>query len=810
MPESDFNPIDDVLGRDETRQLLVLCTRLEDGVITGEERVQLNRLLQRSHAARKLYLRHIGLRRMLENVAGRQQHCETEKLRRYVESADSGDDVQREVVAQPASRHASISRQGSRRYVALAAIAASLLLVVSLGVFWKTARPGGPINGVPKPPVVADGRADDTVVPVVKVPAARLNYVSSTAFWKNGGQQRGEVAFAEGDVIDLLAGEVELVYASGSRLLLLAPANFVVDREGGTLQRGGFVASITEAGHGFTVQLPHGKVVDLGTEFGVAIDDFGVAEVNVFEGKVEAFTRRGQQANQKIELTAGNGLQWSDNDLIPLQADINRFASVVMGRNLGEGPDSRSQSVVDRFRDSSLDAGKWQSLGNVQPTSDGLLMTGGAGEENPPYLISAAEFDSALGPVTMTCDLRFLKVDLQGPTAFSVLTRSVDERGIALPPWQGVLASCTRCSFGLESSRDGGSLQAGVKLESDRELSNISWSGFATPQPGTPYRMIVRDDGVNLSFTVFRRDQPSERKNVTVRSLFRGQANHLALEGPRLGQALVERIEISQDVSSTLLATYSDFSSMVFDERKQHDRRMKLLASLSPDGMPILQDDFEQEELDHNRWSVLGDVKVVDGRVQLGLPNDEQHIDTWKQRPYLLTSKRLDPRDGELTIVGTVSFADNFLAGYGGSFAVMTRADNQHGEGPGWENSILQRGVRANFWPAAWDTQHTLEIHEKPTANTITLLATKGLEVDPETRSYLFRVVDDGKQVTLTIIDPRRPEDQKTLATSQTELAQHGFVGFEGCWGSPVLLDDIRIFQTPKPRLEGEQPTDHE
>lgn len=804
MPESDYNPTDDVLGRDETRQLLVMCTRLEDGVITGEEQVELNRLLQRSQVARKLYLRHIGLRRMLEDVAGRQQHCETEKLRRHVESAGSENDIQPEVVAQPASRQASISGRGSRRYVALAAIAASLLLVASLGVYWRTAGPGGPVARVPKSPPATDGPADDAAARVAKAPVARLNYVSSTAFWKNGGQQGNEVTFAEGDAIDLLAGEVELVYASGSRLLLLAPANFVVEREGGTLQRGGFVASITDAGHGFTVQLPHGKVVDLGTEFGVAIDDFGVAEVNVFEGKVEAFPKRGQQSNQKIELTAGNGLQWSDNDFIPLHADINRFASVVMGRQLGYGPDSGNLSVVDRFRELSLDASRWQSLGNVQPTSEGLVMTGGAGEENPSYLISAAEYDPALGPVTMTCDLRFLQVDPQGPTAFSVLTRSVDERGIALPPWQGVLASCTRCSFGLESSRDAGSLQAGVKLESDRELSNISWSGFSTPQPGTPYRMIVRDDGVNLSFTVFRRDQPSEQKNVTVRSLFRGQANHLALEGPRLGQVLVERVEIQQDVSSTPLASYSDFSSLVFDDRKQQDRRRKLLASLSPDGMPILQDDFEQDELDQSRWSILGDVQVVDGRVQLGLPNDEQHIDTWKQRPYLLTSNRLDPRDGKLTIIGSVAFADNFLAGYGGSFAVMTRADNQHGEGPGWENSILQRGVRANFWPAAWDTQHTLEIHEKPNVNTITLLATKGLEVDPETRSYLFRVVDDGKQVTLTIVDPRRPEDLKTVVTAETTLAQQGFIGFEGCWGSPVVLDDIRIFQTPNPRLEVE------
>lgn len=809
MPESDQNSSPDTLSREELRQLQVLCASLEDGLITGDEQAQLNGLLHRSQAARKIYLRHVGLRQMLEAAAGRQQRCETEKLRRHVHLATVEHDLQAEASRRPAVDVALHNRPASRTQYALLAVAASLLFVAAVGIHWNTTKSGDRIASEQGQSVPGKGDLTPTPSLADKAPVARLSYVSSSTVWKQGSKSKVKESFTEGSVIELLAGQVELVYSSGSRLLLLAPASFSVGAEGGTLQRGGLVASVTEAGHGFTVELPTGKVVDLGTEFGVAVDDFGVAEVNVFQGKVEAFPKRGQ-ADQKIELTAGNGLQWSENDLVPLHADLNRFASTVAGRNLDFGANDASRSIVDRFRDTQLDANTWTSLGEVEPTREGLLITGSGSDDLPVYLISAAQFDPADGPVTLACDLRFLEVNPQGSTSISVLTRSVNERGIALPPWQGVLASCTRCSFSLESPGNVGSLQAGVKLESDRELSSISWSGFSTPQPGTPYRMIVRDDGVNLSFTVFRRDEPSERKNVIVRSLFRGQANHVALEGPRLGQLLVERVEITQDVSSAPLANYSDFSSLVFDDHKQHERRMKLLADMAPEGMPILQDNFEGDKIDPSRWSVVGDVKVVDGRVQLGLPNAEEHIDTWKHRPYLLTRQQLDPREGQLTIVGTVSFAENFLSGYGGSFAVMTRAANQLGEGPGWEYSILRRGVRTNFWPAAWDTQHTLEIHEKPTPNTITLLATKGLEVDPEARSYLFRVVDDGERVTLTIVDPRRPEDQMTVSTTETTLAQQGFVGFESCWGSPVMLDDIRIFQAAEPPSESQQSSDHE
>ena len=185
--------------------------------------------------------------------------------------------------------------------------------------------------------------------------------------------------------------------------------------------------------------------------------------------------------------------------------------------------------------------------------------------------------------------------------------------------------------------------------------------------------------------------------------------------------------------------------------------------------------------------------------MQLGEPNAEQHIDTWKPRPCLLTRQRLDPHVGALTIVGRISFADNFLAGYCGSFAVMTRADDVRGDGPGWENSVLRRGVRATLWPAAWDSKHSLEIHEKPSPNTVTLLATQGLQVDPQARSYLFRMVDDGRSVTLTIIDPTQPDVLMSVSAASTLAANVGRVGFESCWGSPVTLDDVRIYQdTPE------------
>ena len=363
------------------------------------------------------------------------------------------------------------------------------------------------------------------------------------------------------------------------------------------------MASVTEAGHGFTIETPNGKVVDLGTEFGVTVDDLGVSEVSVFQGKVEAFPSGKRLHSGEIELTKGRGLQWDQDNLIPLDADLHRFAASALGHSTGRGHSDVGPLLVDQFRSGSIDPKKWKTLGSVQPSIEGVRLHGDDDSIKRPYLISVEQFNPSRGAVTVTCDFRFLEVAPAAPPSLSILMRSTDERGIALPPWRGTLASCARCSFGSESGKGSGVLQAGVKLESNRELSTISLSDFHPPSPDTPYRVVMRDDGVNVSFTLSLRDDPSTSKTVRCRSLFRGQANFVALEGSCLGTTLIERVEVAQDLSAEPLSTYSDFAERVFNSRKLYEAEQRLLTALAPnDGELILQDDFESGSLDEDRW----------------------------------------------------------------------------------------------------------------------------------------------------------------------------------------------------------------
>lgn len=338
-----------------------------------------------------------------------------------------------------------------------------------------------------------------------------------------------------------------------------------------------------------------------------------------------------------------------------------------------------------------------------------------------------------------------------------------------------------------------------MKLDRNCPISNIQWRGFDRLEKGMPYRLVMTDDGINVAFTVSLRDNLSINKTVTCRSLFRGKENFVVLEGPVAGSVAVDRVQIYRNTTSTLAR--STARENINTPHKTIDRESvgDVLASLAPhDGTLIIHDDFEQDTLNEALWRTLDEVAIVGGRVRLGKTNSEEHINTYSSRPYLLTREQFAPADGTLTILGTVEFETNFLNEYGGSFAVMTRAADQRGNGPGWEYSVLRHGVRSNFWPAAWGQQHSLEVHEKPSPTSLSLLVAEGLEINPESREYYFKVFDDGENVALTIQDVQDASISKTVSVKTSNSLQRGFVGFEACWGCPVWLDNVRIYRTAR------------
>lgn len=775
-----------------------LLARLCDDELTASDRSRLNRILDEYTAARRYYLRYVAVHSALAVTAGSpaveaQLAVERLTLERFAGRSFSEPLCQ---LALPASSRIE-------RWQSMAPWAASLAAIfVVTGLIWWSTQPIGRQEHVVGVVAVSNrSTAADENTGAQRL-VAEVTYVSNSAIWQNPNSSFALASSVRsGQNLTLEHGQVELTYASGAKLLLTGPSEFLVQPTGGKLRRGELVARVPEAGHGFTIETPHGKVVDLGTEFGVVVDDFGVSQVSVFEGKVETLpTGTGGASQDKIELTSGRAIQWTENAVIPIDVQGQRYQHAVDDTPIDQSERRSSASIENDFRGASFAADRWRTLGEVAPSDRGLRLGSGVATVQRPYLLTTREFDPSRGAITVVCDIRFENSQDAEHASCAILTRSSDQTSKPDTPWHDMLARSVRCRLKADPVSGEGMLEAGTKYEADREHMNISWGGFSRPQPDTLYRLALRDDGLNVALTVSLAENPSVRKTITCRSLFRGNQNFVALEGSSTGTMVVERLMISQDGpsidgSNSIAATSADSLEL---PGVQDDNSAELLDGLTPvNAKLVLKDSFDAGELNSDIWTTLGEVVLQRGQLRLGLPNDEQHIDTWKARPYLLTKEQFDPADGALTIVGKAIFADNFLHGYGGSFAVMTRADNVHGGGPGWENSILRRGVRSNFWPAAYGFDHSLEIHEKPAPNTISLLLAEGFQIAPDSRAYLFRVVDDGREATLTFLDASNPVIRKTIShATASPLLSNGHIGFESCWGSPVQLDDVRIFQS--------------
>lgn len=93
----------------------------------------------------------------------------------------------------------------------------------------------------------------------------------------------------EGRRLQLDQGVVEIETDQQVRVVLEAP----LDCEFESLQqlrllRGRAYVEVPESGHGFTIATPNGKIIDLGTAFGVEVNKDKTTEVHVFEGTVSA------------------------------------------------------------------------------------------------------------------------------------------------------------------------------------------------------------------------------------------------------------------------------------------------------------------------------------------------------------------------------------------------------------------------------------------------------------------------------------------------------------------------------------------
>ena len=782
---------------------------VQDRTHTEAQLDRLNELLLESEDARAFYLDYVTLDSVLSSTAGGTDRpdAENEAIRiasslRSPKAISAAAELDRFTLLNLPRDVSGSSPSARHRNFRWALALAATLLITAIPVWYFSTIPSDQ-TGADSGALVQAGEEvfeEDNNSEPSRMRVATVTYVSSKGLWKEPNNSFSlQSSVRNGQELSLTGGEVELTYDTGVRLRLFGPARFELKQDGGVLEHGGLVASVPEAGHGFTIETPNGKVIDLGTQFGVVVDDFGFSEVSVFEGKVEAYpTTLDSQGQKKFALNKGDALQWTERSIAQVAADPHRFASSTPA-NLYPTRFASNSPLAELVSSSSLfSEDDWQRLGNILNEHSGILMRGEPGFSRQPYMISRQQFDPRQGPVTITCDVVVPESDDGGEPSIAILTRAADERGGASSPWEDTLATCVRCAFGTDQKTGDGVLEAATKHESGWEPVKLSWRGFLSPASGKKYRLVMRDDGINVSFTVSDASNPGIKKTVRCRSLFQGDTSFVAVEGPKNGEVLIESIRVTQDSRPDMLVDFWSNGSRRLSLADLSENSQQAFQALIPDDAQlILSDNFDDDSIDLESWKTLGEVIEKEGCIQLGEYVDDRPIDTWHLRPYLLTRSEFSPADGPITIVGRIVFTKNFLTGYGGSFAVTTRCSDAYSSGPAWQNSLVTQGIRSNFWPLGLGTDHSLEIHDKPSPRSITLLAAQGFTIDPRSDSFFFRLIDDGRSVALTVVDANDPTKHETISESTPERSRGpNYIGFESTWGSPVMLDDVRIYRS--------------
>jgi hypothetical protein len=226
--------------------------------------------------------------------------------------ADSEDDAAQRrrnemaerIRGEAARRKARIEASAGRpwRFFRLAAVAAGLAACF-VGV-WRSAT--GPQAGRPGDPAATGGGPSASVA---AMPAALLSRAVGVDWEGPDSPSVGQRASR----FRLRSGLAEIRYDSGVTAVLEGPADLEVTGPAvAALRRGRAVTTVPEGAKGFVVATPSAEITDLGTEFGVAVDesDSGVTTtVQVYRGEVVAESRSAERTPDRARrLTSGNAV----------------------------------------------------------------------------------------------------------------------------------------------------------------------------------------------------------------------------------------------------------------------------------------------------------------------------------------------------------------------------------------------------------------------------------------------------------------------------------------------------------------------
>ncbi len=133
-----------------------------------------------------------------------------------------------------------------------------------------------------------------------------LNNINNKSVAKIINQYQSQWLNEPGELITktiytLESGFSEIEFNDGAKIILEGPSEIVFESANGAyLKRGKLVANVPPQAYGFIVNTPGATIVDIGTQFGVFVDDQMDSQLTVFKGAVE-LALKGDDQFQQVE-----------------------------------------------------------------------------------------------------------------------------------------------------------------------------------------------------------------------------------------------------------------------------------------------------------------------------------------------------------------------------------------------------------------------------------------------------------------------------------------------------------------------------
>jgi len=141
----------------------------------------------------------------------------------------------------------------------------------------------------------------------ISKPVATLKVSTTQTQWIPALNQNQPLAL--GEDYKLVEGSAHLEFSNGVQLSVQSPANLkIINEELIFLKEGKVRAYVPESGHGFRIHTPDIAIKDLGTEFGVEVNDGKDTQVHVFNGEIELYP---EEDKKPIHAYEGYAAKWT-------------------------------------------------------------------------------------------------------------------------------------------------------------------------------------------------------------------------------------------------------------------------------------------------------------------------------------------------------------------------------------------------------------------------------------------------------------------------------------------------------------------